>query len=195
MAREKKILHYIDLPLQHADDKILKAMNRHGDSALLRDVISRIRAAMPDAVIRTTMMVGFPGEGEDEFEHLAEFVNEMEFDRLGCFSFSPQEGTPAFDMEDQVDESVKVRRGEIIMQDQLEIVTLKNQERVGNIYTVLVEDYDSYSDSYSGRTYMDAPEIDGIIRFTSENNYNPGDFVTVQVIGVNDYDLIGKEVN
>lgn len=195
MAREKKILHYIDLPLQHADDKILKAMNRHGDSALLRDVISRIRAAMPDAVIRTTMMVGFPGEGEDEFEHLAEFVNEMEFDRLGCFSFSPQEGTPAFDMEDQVDESVKLRRGEIIMQDQLEIVTLKNQERVGNIYTVLVEDYDSYSDSYSGRTYMDAPEIDGIIRFTSENNYNPGDFVTVQVIGVNDYDLIGKEVN
>ncbi len=195
MAREKKILHYIDLPLQHADDKILKAMNRHGDSALLRDVISRIRAAMPDAVIRTTMMVGFPGEGEDEFEHLAEFVNEMEFDRLGCFSFSPQEGTPAFDMEDQVDENVKVRRGEIIMQDQLEIVTLKNQERVGNIYTVLVEDYDSYSDSYSGRTYMDAPEIDGIIRFTSENNYNPGDFVTVQVIGVNDYDLIGKEVN
>jgi ribosomal protein S12 methylthiotransferase len=195
MAREKKILHYIDLPLQHADDKILKAMNRHGDSALLRDVISRIRAAMPDAVIRTTMMVGFPGEGEDEFEHLAEFVNEMEFDRLGCFSFSPQEGTPAFDMEDQVDENVKVRRGEIIMQDQLEIVTLKNQERVGNIYTVLVEDYDSYSDSYSGRTYMDAPEIDGIIRFTSENNYNSGDFVTVQVIGVNDYDLIGKEVN
>ena len=195
MAREKKILHYIDLPLQHADDKILKAMNRHGDSALLRDVISRIRAAMPDAVIRTTMMVGFPGEGEDEFEHLAEFVNEMEFDRLGCFSFSPQEGTPAFDMEDQVDESVKVRRGEIIMQDQLEIVTLKNQERVGNVYRVLVEDYDSYSDSYSGRTYMDAPEIDGIIRFTSENNYNPGDFVTVQVIGVNDYDLIGKEVN
>ncbi|MBR5112638.1 MAG: 30S ribosomal protein S12 methylthiotransferase RimO [Clostridia bacterium] len=195
MAREKKILHYIDLPLQHADDKILKAMNRHGDSALLRDVISRIRSAMPDAVIRTTMMVGFPGEGEEEFEHLAEFVNEMEFDRLGCFSFSPQEGTPAYDMEDQVDESVKVRRGEIIMQDQLEIVTLKNEERVGNIYKVLVDDYDSYSDSYSGRTYMDAPEIDGVIRFTSEKVYNPGDFVTVQVLGVNDYDLIGKEIN
>lgn len=195
MAREKKILHYIDLPLQHADDKILKAMNRHGDSALLRDVIGRIRAAMPDAVIRTTMMVGFPGEGEEEFEHLAEFVNEMEFDRLGCFSFSPQEGTPAYDMDDQVDESVKVRRGEIIMQDQLEIVTLKNEERVGNIYTVLVEDYDSYSDSYSGRTYMDAPEIDGIIRFTSEKNYNPGDFAEVRVMGVNDYDLIGKDIN
>ena len=195
MAREKKILHYIDLPLQHADDKILKAMNRHGDSALLRDVIGRIRAAMPDAVIRTTMMVGFPGEGEEEFEHLAEFVNEMEFDRLGCFSFSPQEGTPACDMDDQVDESVKVRRGEIIMQDQLEIVTLKNEERVGNIYTVLVEDYDSYSDSYSGRTYMDAPEIDGIIRFISEKNYNPGDFAEVRVMGVNDYDLIGKDIN
>ena len=193
MAREPKILHYIDLPLQHADDKILKAMNRHGGSALLRNVVGRIRSAMPDAVIRTTMMVGFPGEGEEEFEHLAEFVNEMEFDRLGCFSFSPQEGTPAFDMEDQVDESVKVRRGEIIMQDQLEIVTLKNEERIGKSYRVLVEDYDSYSDSYSGRTYMDAPEIDGVIRFTSSRNYEPGDFADVTVIGVNDYDLIGRD--
>ncbi len=194
MKNQPKVLHYIDLPLQHADDKILKAMNRRGDSAFLREVIAKIRNAMPDAVIRTTMMVGFPGEGEEEFENLAEFVNEIEFDRLGCFSFSPQEGTPAFDMENQVEESVKARRGEIIMQDQLEIVTVKNEERIGNVYNVLVEDYDGYSDSYSGRTYMDAPEIDGIIRFTSENNYNPGDFACVEVIGVNDYDLIGKDI-
>jgi len=195
MARQPKVLPYIDLPLQHADDKILKAMNRRGDSAYLRETINRIRTALPDAVIRTTFIVGFPGEGEEEFENLAEFVNEIEFDRLGCFEFSPQEGTPAFDMEDDVESDVKLRRGEIIMQDQLEIVTLKNNERIGKTYRVLVEDYDGYSDSYSGRTYMDAPEIDGTISFTTNNNYEPGDFAEVVVIGVNDYDLIGRDIN
>ncbi len=195
MARQPKVLHYIDLPLQHADDGMLKAMNRRGDSAYLREVIAKIRAAMPDAVIRTTFIVGFPGEGEKEFENLAEFVNEIEFDRLGCFSFSPQEGTPAFDFENQVEEDVKLRRGEIIMQDQLEIVTVKNQERIGKTYKVIVEDYDGYSDSYSGRTYMDAPEIDGQISFTTDKHYEVGEFAEVTVIGVNDYDLIGKDIN
>lgn len=194
MKNQPKVLPYIDLPIQHASDKILSLMNRHGDSALIRDAITRIRAALPDAVIRTTVMVGFPGEEEEDFEDLAAFVNEIEFDRLGCFSFSPQEGTPAFDMEEQVDEDVKARRGEIIMQDQLEIVTLKNEERIGKTYKVLVEDYDGYSDSYTGRTYMDAPEIDGKISFTTGGHYNPGDFADVQVIGVNEYDLIGKDV-
>ncbi len=195
MAKQPKVLNYIDLPLQHADDNILKAMNRRGDSSYLRETIKRIRNALPDAVIRTTFIVGFPGEGETEFEHLAEFVNEIEFDRLGCFEFSPQEGTAAFDMEDDVDSDTKLRRGEIIMQDQLEIVTLKNNEKIGKTYRVLVEDYDGYSDSYSGRTYMDAPEIDGSISFTSNNNYEPGDFADVVIIGVNDYDLIGKDIN
>ncbi len=195
MACQPKVLHYIDLPLQHADDKILKAMNRRGDNAYLRETIARIRNAMPDAVIRTTFIIGFPGESEEEFETLAEFINEIEFDKLGCFSFSPQEGTPAFDFEDQVDEETKLRRGEIIMGDQLDIVNLKNHERIGNVYTVLVEDYDGYSDSYSGRTYMDAPEIDGKIIFTSEKTYNSGDFVEVEVIGMNEYDLIGKDIS
>lgn len=195
MARQPKILHYIDLPLQHADDGILRKMNRRGDSKFIRNIIKKIRNAMPDAVIRTTFIVGFPGEGKKEFENLSAFVNEMEFDRLGCFEFSPQEGTPAFDMKNKVDDDTKLRRGEIIMQDQLEIVTLKNNERIGNIYSVLVEDYDSYSDSYSGRTYMDAPEIDGKIIFTTDRNYNNGDFAKVEVIGVNDYDLIGKDIS
>lgn len=195
MARQPKVLHYIDLPLQHADDKILKAMNRRGDNAYLRETIAKIREAMPDAVIRTTFIIGFPGEGEDEFETLAEFINEIEFDRLGCFSYSPQEGTPAFDFDEQVDEETKLRRGEIIMGDQIDIVNVKNHERIGNVYTVLVEDYDGYSDSYSGRTYMDAPEIDGKIIFTTEKTYNNGDFVEVEVIGMNDYDLIGKDIS
>ena len=194
MARQPKVLNYIDLPLQHADDKILKSMNRRGDSAFLRDTIAKIRKYLPDAVIRTTFIVGFPGEGEKEFENLAEFVNEIEFDRLGCFEFSPQEGTPAYDFEDDVESDTKLRRGEIIMQDQLEIVTLKNNERIGKTYRVLVEDYDGYTDSYSGRTYMDAPEIDGTITFTTNNNYETGDFADVVVIGVNDYDLIAKDI-
>lgn len=195
MARQPKVLHYIDLPLQHADDKILKAMNRKGDSEYIRNTISRIREAMPDAVIRTTFIIGFPGEGEEEFENLAEFINEIEFDRLGCFSYSPQEGTPAYEMEDQIDDETKLRRGEIIMGDQLEIVNLKNHEKIGKVYRVLVEDYDGYSDSYSGRTYMDAPDIDGKIVFTTEKEYNSGDFVDVEVIGMNEYDLIGKDIS
>lgn len=192
MKNQEKVVNYIDLPLQHADDKILKAMNRRGDQALIRNVISKLRAEIPDVVIRTTFIVGFPGEGEEEFETLAEFVNEIEFDRLGVFTFSPQEGTPAFDMEDQVDEDIKTRRGEVIMQDQYSIMEEKNNEKIGKTYKVVVEDYDGYSDSYTGRTYMDAPEIDGLVKFTSHKDLDIGDFVDVEIFDVEDYDLIGE---
>lgn len=192
MKNQEKVVNYIDLPLQHADDKILKAMNRRGDQALIRNVISKLREEIPDVVIRTTFIVGFPGEGEEEFETLAEFVNEIEFDRLGVFTFSPQEGTPAFDMEDQVDEDIKTRRGEVIMQDQYSIMEEKNNEKIGKTYKVVVEDYDGYSDSYTGRTYMDAPEIDGLVKFTSHKDLDIGDFVDVEIFDVEDYDLIGE---
>lgn len=192
MKKQDKIVNYIDLPLQHADDKILKAMNRRGDQAMIRNVIEKLRTEIPDVVIRTTFIVGFPGEGEDEFENLAVFVNEIEFDRLGVFTFSAQEGTPAYDMEDQVEEDVKTRRGEIIMQDQYSIMEEKNSEKIGKAYKVIVEDYDGYSDSYTGRTYMDAPEIDGIVRFTSDRDLDIGDFVEVEIFDVEDYDLIGE---
>ncbi|HCT17628.1 MAG TPA: 30S ribosomal protein S12 methylthiotransferase RimO [Ruminococcaceae bacterium] len=192
MKNQDKVVNYIDLPLQHADDKILKAMNRRGDQALIRSVISKLRAEIPDVVIRTTFIVGFPGEGEEEFETLAEFVNEIEFDRLGVFTFSPQEGTPAFDMENQVDEDVKTRRGEVIMQDQYSIMEEKNNEKIGKTYKVVVEEYDGYSDSYTGRTYMDAPEIDGLVKFTSQKDLDIGDFVDVEIFDVEDYDLIGE---
>ncbi len=192
MKNQEKVVNYIDLPLQHADDKILKAMNRRGDQALIRNVISKLRTEIPDVVIRTTFIVGFPSEGEEEFETLAEFVNEIEFDRLGVFTFSPQEGTPAFDMEDQVDEDIKTRRGEVIMQDQYSIMEEKNNEKIGKTYRVVVEDYDGYSDSYTGRTYMDAPEIDGLVKFTSHKDLDIGDFVDVEIFDVEDYDLIGE---
>lgn len=192
MKNQEKVVNYIDLPLQHADDKILKAMNRRGDQALIRNVISKLREEIPDVVIRTTFIVGFPGEGEKEFETLAEFVNEIEFDRLGVFTFSPQEGTPAFDMENQVDEDIKTRRGEVIMQDQYSIMEEKNNEKIGKTYRVVVEDYDGYSDSYTGRTYMDSPEIDGLVKFTSHKDLDIGDFVDVEIFDVEDYDLIGE---
>ena len=192
MKNQEKIVNYIDLPLQHADDKILKAMNRRGDQALIRSVISKLRSEIPDVVIRTTFIVGFPGEGEEEFETLAEFVNEIEFDRLGVFTFSPQEGTPAYDMDNQVEDDVKTRRGEVIMQDQYSIMEEKNNEKIGKTYKVVVEDYDGYSDSYTGRTYMDAPEIDGLVKFTSHKDLDIGDFVDVEIFDIEDYDLIGE---
>ncbi len=189
---QDKIANYIDLPLQHADDKILKAMNRRGDQALIRSVIEKLRTEIPDVVIRTTFIVGFPGEGEDEFETLAEFVNEIEFDRLGVFTFSPQEGTPAYDMDGQIEDDVKTRRGEVIMQDQYSIMEEKNNEKIGKIFKTVVEEYDGYTDSYVGRTYMDAPEIDGLVKFTSEKDLDIGDFVDVEIFDVDEYDLIGE---
>lgn len=192
IKKQDKVVNYIDLPLQHTDDKILKAMNRRGDQALIRSVIEKLRTEIPDVVIRTTFIVGFPGEGEDEFETLAEFVNEIEFDRLGVFTFSPQEGTPAYDMDDQVEDDVKTRRGEVIMQDQYSIMEEKNNEKIGKTFKTVVEEYDGYTDSYVGRTYMDAPEIDGLVKFTSEKDLDIGDFVDVEIFDVDEYDLIGE---
>lgn len=189
---QEKIANYIDLPLQHANDRILKAMNRRGTADDIRNTIGKLRAEIPDVVIRTTFITGFPGEDEEAFDDLAAFVNEVEFDRLGCFSFSPQEGTPAYDMADQVEDDVKVRRGEIIMQDQLAIMEEKNNEKIGNTYKTIVEEYDSYSDSYIGRTYMDAPEIDSVVKFTSSENLEIGDFVDVKIFDFDEYDLIGE---
>ena len=194
MASQPKVLHYIDLPLQHADDKILKAMNRHSTAEETREVIRKLRERMPDIAIRTTFIVGFPGEGDDEFETLAEFVNEEEFERLGCFEYSPQEGTPAAKMENQVDDDIKSRRAEVIMQDQYEIMTEKNNNMIGKTLRVLTESYDDYTDSYSGRSYMDAPDIDGKIIFTSPDFIKEGEFVDVEILGVNEYDLLGRTV-
>ena len=188
-----RVLHYMDLPLQHADDRILRAMNRRTTADENRALIEKLRAAMPDIVIRTTFMTGFPGEDEDAFDKLALFVNEMEFDRMGCFAFSPQEGTPAYNMDGQVEDDVKQRRGEVLMNDQYSIVEDKNLARIGRTYTVLVEEYDAYTDCYIGRTYMDAPEIDGVLYFTSDRDYEPGDFAEVRVTDTKEYDLVGRD--
>lgn len=192
IKNQEKIVNYIDLPLQHANDRILKAMNRRGTSEDIRNTIEKLRKEIPDVVIRTTFIVGFPGEDDEAFEDLATFVNEIEFDRLGCFSFSPQEGTPAYDMDDQLEDDVKLNRGDIIMQDQLAIMEEKNNAKIGKTYKTIVEEYDSYSDSYIGRTYMDAPEIDSVVKFTSTKNLEIGDFADVRIFDFDEYDLLGE---
>lgn len=192
MASEDKILNYIDLPLQHADGRILKRMNRTGDKESLLALIEKIRDRLPNAIIRTTFITGFPGEGEDEFNTLSEFVDEAQFDRLGCFAYSPEENTPAAEFDDQVDDDVKQRRGEIIMEQQYDIFSYKQKQLIGTVQRCVVDGYDAYTDSYFGRTWMDAPEIDSSVFFTSRRELDEGDMVDVRIFDTKDYDLMGE---
>lgn len=194
MATNEKVLPYIDLPLQHCNEHILKAMNRTGSRAELTALIQKIRNKVKGIVIRTTLITGFPGEGEAEFEELSEFINEIEFDRLGCFAYSAEEGTPAATFPNQVDNETKQHRSELIMQDQYGIVECKNLESVGKTFEVMVEGYDGYSDSFYGRSYAQAPEIDPVIFFTTAKGYDDGDFVKVEIMDVSGDDLIGKAI-
>lgn len=193
MAAEEKIVKYMDLPIQHCDGEILKKMNRRGDEASLRALIKKIREKIPGITLRTTLITGFPGETEEQFSRLAEFVNDIKFDRLGCFAFSPEEGTPAHDMEGQLDEEVKERRAEVIMDQQMIIAVKKNKALVGEIIEIVIEGFDRYGDCYFGRSAADAPEIDGKIFFTSGGKRQvPGNFVKVKITDMLDYDLIGE---
>ena len=189
-----RLLKYIDMPIQHITDHMLSAMNRHGDSALIRDVVAKLRASVPGIVIRTTLIVGFPGETEEDFEALCEYVREARFDRLGCFPYSREEDTPAYDFPDQIDEQVKQDRADLIMQIQTEIMTEKNEEMVGKTIEVLVEDFDPVSEQHYGRSAGDAPEIDGKIFFAAAHRLMPGTFVPVKIRRVMDYDLIGRAI-
>ncbi|MBQ8027400.1 MAG: 30S ribosomal protein S12 methylthiotransferase RimO [Clostridia bacterium] len=192
MATLPKVLHYVDLPLQHADDEVLRRMNRRGTQQQVKQLIAKLRQRIPDIVIRTTFIAGFPGETEEAFENRALFVNETEFDHMGCFAYSAEEGTPAAGFEDQIDERTKLDRQEIIMNDQYDIVLDKHTRLIGKTFEVLVEGYDAYTDSYTGRTYMDAPEIDCCVKFTSSNDYGEGDFCMVKIFDIDEYDLIGE---
>ena len=194
IAREKKICNYIDLPLQHADGEILKRMNRRGSREELTALIKRIRAKIPDVVLRTTFITGFPGESEEQFETLAEFIKENEFDRLGCFAYSPEEGTIAAKMENQLEDEVKNHRAEIIMQQQYEIFSRKQESRVGAEMTVIVDGFDEDNLLYMGRTYMDSPEIDTNVIISTEDELYQGQFIRVKIIAVDDCDLVGEAV-
>ena len=195
MKNNDKIVKYIDIPVQHISDKVLKKMNRHGDGALIRDVFARLRAAMPDVTLRTTAIVGFPGETEEDFAELCEFVKETKFDHFGAFTYSREEGTPAYDLDNQIDEQVKQDRFDIIMGLQLDINEAKNSEKLGKTLDVLVEDFDPVSEAFFGRSQADAPEIDGKVYFTAKRgSVNSGDIVKVKITEVCDYDLVGELV-
>lgn len=190
IANEDKVCKYIDIPLQHSDTTVLKNMNRVGDGNDYRALLDKMRKAIPDLALRTTFMVGFPGETDEQFENLCDFVKDMKFDKMGCFTFSPEEDTPAFDMDNQIDEDIKKRRQEVLMNAQYSITEASNKNRVGNVYKVII---DSFADGkYTGRSYMDSPEIDSGIIFTSNKKLNIGDFVNVKITDFDGYDLIGE---
>ena len=190
-----RVVKYIDLPIQHISDSVLQRMNRHGGSELIRSVIKKLRENIPEICIRTTVMVGFPGETEKDFEELCEFVKETRFDRLGAFTFSPEEGTPAADMPDQIDEQTKQDRYDIIMREQLAVSSELNEKMIGRTLTVLCEGFDPVSESYYGRSASDAPDIDTKVFFTNElgkKRVREGEFVRIKIDEILDYDLVGK---
>lgn len=194
MAREEKVVPYMDIPLQHASGKILRAMNRRGDRESLTALMVKIREKVPGVVLRTTLITGFPGETEEDFEELCQFVKEVGFERLGCFAYSQEEGTPAAALPGQLDEEVKERRAELITEMQLGIMERQGRALVGQRLTVLAEGYEDESGCWFGRSYMDAPDVDGRVYFTAEEEPAPGDFVEVLIEDCVDGELTGSRV-
>ena len=192
MKEEKKICHYLDLPIQHASDRILRRMGRRTSKAQLVDIITKLRREIPDIVLRTSLITGFPGETEEDHQELMEFVDEMEFDRLGVFTYSPEEGTPAETMEGQVPEELKEERRDEIMELQQEISLEKGDSRIGQELLVMIEGKVSGESAYIGRTYGDAPKVDGYIFVQTGELLVTGDFAKVKVTGALEYDLIGE---
>ena len=192
MATEEKVLPYMDLPIQHASGAVLRRMNRPGDRQSLTALIARMRKAVPGIVLRTTVMTGFPGETEVDFEELCTFIKEAKFERLGCFAFSPEEGTAAYDLPDQLPEEEKNRRRDIVMEEQGRISDAYNESLIGRSLTVLVESFDKYAECWFGRSEGDAPDIDGKVFFIPTGRVQPGDLVKVTVTDTMDWDLIGE---
>ena len=192
IASEPKILHYLDIPIQHCNDNILKAMRRRNTKAEIRALFAKLRAAMPDVGIRTSLICGLPGEGEEEFEELCAFLREEKIQRAGVFQFSPEEGTLAAAMEDQVDGEVAARRVELVVDLQARIMDSYNEERLGTVMEVLCEGFDSQAGCYVGRTYADSVDIDGHVYFTAAGLVPAGEFVKVRITGVSDGDLTGE---
>ena len=192
IASEEKLVPYLDIPIQHASDRILKKMNRRGSSAEIEALINKIREKIPNVTLRTSLITGFPDETEEDFEVLAEFVNRVKFDRLGCFAYSEEEGTPAAEFQNQIDPQLRQDRSENIMNDQMTIAEEKNTQKIGSILEVLVEGYDSYIKCFYGRSAADAPDIDGKVFFMSEKSLEVGSFVKVLINAVFEYDLLGE---
>lgn len=194
IAKEEKLVNYLDIPIQHINDDILKKMNRKGDKKSVSGVIDRIREKIPNVTLRTTLITGFPSETEEQFSELAEFVKEKRFDKLGCFTYSPEEGTAAALMEDQIDEQTKQDRCDNIMEMQTLISASRNEEKIGQVTEVLIEGWDDYIKCYFGRAPWDAPEIDGKVFFMAHKPLKIGQYVKVKINDCLDYDLLGELV-
>ena len=194
MKKEKKICHYLDIPIQHSEDTILKRMGRRTNRAELVSLVEKLRKEIPDIVLRTTLITGFPGETEEEFKNMVDFVDSMEFDRLGVFPYSAEEGTKAAEMDGQITEEVKESRRDEIMALQQEISADKAASRIDDEMSVLIEGYLYEDDIYIGRTYMDAPMVDGNVFVRAEEELISGDIVPVRITGANEYDLMGDVI-
>ncbi len=194
IAAKEKLVKYLDIPIQHVNGDILKRMNRRGNAESLMALVKKIRAKVPQITLRTTLITGFPGESEQQYAELHDFVKQARFDRLGCFTYSAEEGTIAAEYPDQIPEQVKQDRAEHIMETQLDIATQKNQEKIGTEQTVLVEGWDDYIKCYFGRSEADAPEIDGKVFFMAHKPLVIGDFVKVKINDTIEYDLLGEQI-
>lgn len=194
MKKEKKICHYLDIPIQHSEDTILKRMGRRTNRAELVSLVEKLRKEIPDIVLRTTLITGFPGETEEEFKNMVDFVDSMEFDRLGVFPYSAEEGTKAAEMDGQITEEVRESRRDEIMALQQEISADKAASRIDDEMSVLIEGYLYEDDIYIGRTYMDAPKVDGNVFVRAEEELISGDIVPVRITGANEYDLMGDVI-
>ena len=193
MAEEEKICKYIDIPLQHASDNILKSMRRQTTRKSIKETLAKLKAAMPDIHVRTTLIVGFPGETEEDYDQLLELVESERFSRLGVFKYSQEENTVAAEMENQIDEDIKQIRFDGVMRRQMLISSELNQEKIGMVFDVIVDSMDE-DGSFIGRTRFDAPEIDNSVIFTSKNKLQPGDIVKVKINDAFDYDIVGEEL-
>ena len=193
-AQEEKLIPYIEMPIQHGVGSVLKRMNRPGDEESLLALVENLRARIPNVTLRTTLIVGFPGETEEEFEALCNFVRKAQFDKLGVFCYSREEDTPAYDLPDQIEEEVKERRRDVIETIQADIVEQKQAAMVGKTLTVLVEGFDRFGECWYGRSVMEAPDIDGKIFFTGAGSIVPGAFIEIEIEDTMDFDLIGRRI-
>ena len=196
IAREDKIVKYLDIPVQHASGRILKAMRRHGDADMLRTLFAKLRAKIPGITLRTTLLVGFPGETEDDFRILSEFVQEIQFDRLGCFAYSEEEGTPAAKMPNQVDPAVRQQRADMLMSQQADIAARKTEALRGTEAEAVIEGYDAGEGCWYGRTAANAPDIDGILRIPGkpDDALHCGQYVRVRITDTAEYDVTGEVI-
>lgn len=196
MKNNPRLLHYMDLPIQHINDDLLRRMNRHGGASLIKENIKKLRSEIDDLVIRTTVIVGFPGETDEQFTELCEYIKEEKFEHLGAFTYSAEEGTPAAEFDGQIDEQTKQDRYDAVMSEQLAVTDGYNRSLVGKEVKLLVEGFDPVSDAYYGRSYADAPDVDGKIYFTAPaGKYPIGEFTTVEIRDVLDYDLVADPVD